>query len=95
MRQVVSNAGDMQHAIIGIAAVIHEQSVTTDEVSRSALAGAGNVDRLHGLIAEISATLLRANEAAASVASVSQDLNSSSMQLGQSIGTFLKTAEAA
>jgi methyl-accepting chemotaxis protein len=95
MRQVVSNAGDMEQAIIGIAAVIQEQSVTTDEVSRSALAGAGNVDRLHSLIAEISATLLRANEAAATVASVSQDLNSSSMQLGQSIGTFLKTAEAA
>jgi methyl-accepting chemotaxis protein len=95
MRQVVGNAGDMEQAIIGIAAVIQQQYDTTDEVSRSALAGAGNVDRLHDLIAEISATLLRANEAAATVASVSQDLNSSSMQLGQSIGTFLKTAEAA
>ncbi len=95
MRQVVSNAGDMENAIIGIAAVIQEQSVTTDEVSRSALAGAGNVDRLHDLIGEISATLLRANAAASAVASVSKDLNNSSMQLDQSIGTFLKTAEAA
>ncbi len=95
MRQVVCNASDMESAIIGIAAVIQEQSATTDEVSRSALAGAGNVDRLHQLIAEISATLLRANQAASAVASVSQDLKGSSMQLGQSIGAFLKTAEAA
>ena len=95
MKQVVNHASDMQDAIIGIAAVIEQQSSTTDEVSRSALAGAENIDRLHRLIAEISETLLRANQAASAVASVSQDLNGSSMQLGDSIKTFLKTAEAA
>jgi methyl-accepting chemotaxis protein len=95
MRQVVNNATEMDHAIGSIATVIQQQSVTTDEVSRSALAGAGNVDKLHDLIAEISTTLLKANQAAQAVASVSKDLNNSSMQIGDSIGAFLKTAEAA
>jgi methyl-accepting chemotaxis protein len=95
MRQVVSNASAMEEAIVSIAAVIQQQSVSTDQVSASALMSAQNVERLHDLIGEIGATLLKAQQAAESVAEVSEKLNASSVDLEQSITDFLQTAAAA
>jgi methyl-accepting chemotaxis protein len=93
--RAVSQASGMEEAIVSIATVIRQQSATMDELSHSANAGADNVDRMRALVAEMSVMLSRANEAASKVTVVSRDLTASSNALGQSIGDFITTAEAA
>jgi methyl-accepting chemotaxis protein len=93
--RAVSQASGMEEAIVSIASVIRQQSATMDELSHSANAGADNVDRMRRLFAEMSTMLSRANEAASKVTVVSRDLSASSHALGQSIGDFITTAEAA
>jgi methyl-accepting chemotaxis protein len=95
MQQVVSNADAMQASVVQISAVIEQQSATTNNVSQRASASVGTVDRVRELISQINETLMKANQAASDIATVSGDLNASSEQLGSSIGTFLSATTAA